>query len=79
MTDNALAGHGKGRCKEPIVEDTANGDAGPMDTGTTDVLAPTSGEGWESATDTAPDSNGTLIPTVDTWGTAEDTPVADGW
>ena len=76
MTDIALAGHGKGRCKEPIVEDIPIGDAGALDTGVTDNLAPTSGEGWESATDTNAAAEGSLNPTEDTWGA---TPVADGW
>ena len=58
------------------MEDIPTGDAGPMDTDTPDALAPTSGEGWGSATETNGAAEGTLVTTEDTWGA---TPVADGW
>ena len=77
-----LAGHGKGRCKEPILEDRTAGETGMTDVGTTDALAPTSGEGWGSAAADGSAAQDTLISTADTWGATdapESTPNTDGW
>ena len=78
MTDIALAGHGKARCKEPIVEDGAAGQTGTTHMGTNDALAPTSGEGWEAAGTEATAAQDTLITTADSWGAANSTPAAEG-